>query len=209
MARPAATDDATRRVLAELERRGLLLQAGAEFPSLANLVAGVAIRGSWWAHPQSNLIYWVCQDLDAHPNVAEARLLAGKVTHLWRSVWADVAAVALAREPWQLAGLERVELALVERAELGDLRTDAVEWAGARKLADACRLLERRLLVKGHEVHTDAGRHAKVLGSWRRWWQTHGGGALPSAADARARLEELVGDAARYLPWRAPRASSG
>jgi hypothetical protein len=40
MARPTETTDATLRVLAELERRELLLQAGREFASVANM---------WWA----------------------------------------------------------------------------------------------------------------------------------------------------------------
>ena len=95
MARPPETDEATRRVRAELERRQLLLQAGNEFPSIATIVVGEPIRGSWWAHPQSNLIYWVCQDLDDDPNVTEARLIGGKVTHVWRTAWADVAPLRL------------------------------------------------------------------------------------------------------------------
>ncbi len=87
MARPQDTDLATSRVIAELRQHELLLQAGREFASVANIVAGETISGSWWAHPQSNLIYWVCQDLEQHPSVAEARLLAGKVTQLWQTIW--------------------------------------------------------------------------------------------------------------------------
>jgi hypothetical protein len=200
MARPPETDEATRRVRAELERRQLLLQAGNEFPSIATIVVGEPIRGSWWAHPQSNLIYWVCQDLDDDPNVTEARLIGGKVTHVWRTAWADVASVALAREPWQSDGLDAAERALIDDADAADVRADALVWTGRRKLADACRLLERRLLVKAHDVHTDSGRHVKVLGSWRRWWQENGTGRLHKAADARARLEQLVGNR-KLLPW--------
>lgn len=132
MATPEATDRATERVLAELERRGLLLQVGNEFASLANLVVGEVIRGSWWSHPQSNLIYWVCQDLDANPRATTARLIAGKVTHLWESVWADVAAVALAREDWQWRGVAATARALVERVDQAPLRTDQVGCPEAR-----------------------------------------------------------------------------
>jgi len=201
MARPAATDQATARVLVELRRLGLLLQAGTEFTSVAQLVVGEEIRGSWWAHPQANLIYWVCQDLEAHPEVAHARLIAGKVTHLWRSVWADVAAIALAREPWQWRSVEPELRRLVALVDSAPQRTDTLSWQGQRRLGDACRLLERRLLVKADEIHTESGRHAKLLTAWRHWWDAHAAGPLPAAAAARSHLEARLDTAARHLPW--------
>jgi hypothetical protein len=201
MARPVETDRATGLVLAELERLELLLQAGKEFPSVANLVAGETIRGSWWAHPSSNLIYWVCQDLDAHPRVAEARLIAGKVTQLWDTVWADVVAVALAREPWQWHGITEPLRALVERVDAAPQRTDEMDWTGPRKLGDACRALEQRLLIRSDELHTASGRHAKVLVSWKTWRERQARRQLPEPHVARLRLETRLGDAARWLPW--------
>jgi len=201
MARPPETTAATNSVLAELERRQLLLQAGREFPSIANIVVGEEIKGSWWAHPKSNLIYWVCQDLDDHPRVAEARLLAGKVTALWHTTWADVAAIATARARWQLDGLSSAAKRLLARIDAADVRTDALDWRADEKLGDVCRLLERRLLVKAEELHTESGAHAKRLGSWRRWSDERELGELPSVDTARARLEQLVGDRHRLLPW--------
>jgi hypothetical protein len=201
VARPRATDRATRAVVEALRERGLLLQAGHEYASVADLVAGEPVAGSWWAHPRANLIYWVCQDLEAHPDVSEARLIAGKVTQIWRSSWADVAAVALANESWQWANVGAAARALVARTANGTVRTGEIEWHGAGKLGDACRLLEQRLLVKSEEVHTPSGRHEKLLESWASWWAGHATGPLPDAASARARLEERLGDAARHLPW--------
>ncbi len=207
MARPVETDAASKRVLDELERRALLLQAGREFASVANLVAGEEIRGSWWAHPKSNLIYWVCQDLEAHPRVAEARLLAGKVTHLWHTLWPHVAAIALAREPWQLEGLSPAARHLLGRVDEESVHTDALEWAWPReKKGDVYRLLERRLLAHAHEFHTESGKHAKELASWQMWWNEHGGGErLPDPERARTYIERRVGDARRLLPWHAAR----
>lgn len=206
MARPAETDAASKRVLEELERRELLLQAGREFASVANLVTGEEIRGSWWAHPRSNLIYWVCQDLEAHPRVAEARLLAGKVTHLWQTLWPHVAAIALAREPWQLEGLSGAALRLLARVDEQSLRTDTLDWTWPReKKSDVCRLLERRLLVNAQEFHTDSGKHAKLLVSWRVWWNDHGGERLPDPEHARAYIERRVDGECRLLPWHSSR----
>ena len=153
MARPAETDAATQRVLAQLEQRELLLQAGREFPSIANIVAGEEIRGSWWAHPKSNLVYWVCQDLEQHPRIAEARLIAGKVTHLWQTVWPHIAAIALSRAPWvgaaamvllfvvvgpaPVAGLAKIAIAalallpLLVMTDSGAFIVDLLPWIGS------------------------------------------------------------------------------
>ena len=205
MVRPDATTAATARVLAELERRELLLQAGREFASIANIVAGETISGSWWAHPKSNLIYWVCQDLEGHPRVDEARLLAGKVTHLWDTLWSHVAALALAREPWQFDGLSTAARDLLERVDEHPVDTSTLRWTSkTEKLGDACRVLERRLLVKSEEIHMPSGRHSKRLSTWRSWWTIRGTGPLPGIDAARERIESAVGDAClRLLPWSA------
>lgn len=205
MARPDETTAATSRVIAELERRELLLQAGREFASVANIVAGERISGSWWAHPKSNLVYWVCQDLAAHPRVDEARLLGGKVTHLWDTSWPHVAAVALAREPWQMQGLSAAARRLLERVEESALDSSTLRWTSkTEKLGDVCRLLERRLLVKSEEIHLPSGRHAKRLSTWRAWWTLRGTGPLPTVDAARARIESVVGAGGlRLLPWTA------
>jgi ferric-dicitrate binding protein FerR (iron transport regulator) len=67
--------------------------------------------------------------------------------------------------------------------------------------------LEQALLVHGDQVHTDAGSHAKILMSWRRWAKRAGvkSGELTKA---KASLEKLVeylnrrhGGRGR-LPWR-------
>ncbi len=203
MTRPQETTAATQRVVEELQRRELLLQAGREFASVANIVAGETIRGSWWAHPKSNVIYWVCEDLEQHPRVADARLLAGKVTHLWDTLWADVVAIGMAREPWQIGGLSSAARHLLERVDADPINTTTAAWDSVEKLGDVCRVLEQRLLVKSAEIHTESGRHAKVLSSWRSWWAQHGDGALPQADAARQRIEAVVGETEhRLLPWR-------
>jgi hypothetical protein len=153
--------------------------------------------------PKSNLIYWVCQDLEHDQRVAEARLLGGKVTQLWHTLWPAVVAAALARAPWQLAGLSPAARGLLDRVDEQTVDTSAFAWSSrTEKLGDVCRLLERRLLVKSEEIHTPAGRHGKKLVSWRAWWTAHGDGNLPDDDPARTRIEAVVGPGNRLLPWR-------
>jgi hypothetical protein len=109
----------------ELERRRLLLIADAGLPSIAAIVAGSPVAGSWWSHPLANDIYDVCQWLEDQPEVARVKLLAGKVTFVHRSLFASIAAVGSAREPWQTGSLSPAAKRLLARCEArGVLRLD-------------------------------------------------------------------------------------
>src|ERR1700687_4882396 len=89
---------------ARLKNDGLLLKSDARFPSVAGLVAGAAIRGSWWAHPAAHAIFQELQRLAAHPDVLIVKLVAGKDTLVHRRLWSKLLAVAQSGEPWQLQG---------------------------------------------------------------------------------------------------------
>ncbi len=122
------------------------------------------------------------------------------------TLWPHVAAIALARDAWQMDGLSATARELLTRVDEAPVRTDTLAWKSiGEKKADVVRLLERRLLVNAGEIHTDSGKHAKQLVSWRAWWNEHGGGRLPRPADARAYVEQRVGAELRLLPWRAAR----
>ena len=180
------------RVWEELKRWGLLLLTDARLPSVASLVAGEPVRGSWWAHPQAHAIFRVASRLDEHPDVTVAKLVSGKVTYAHRKLWPALAALGSARESWQVQGLSRMGRALLARVlKEGQLRTDRLfRWrvpfdsaqdkpAGAgregsrggksKAVGEAARELERRLLVHGEEFHTETGAHAKWLESWGHW----------------------------------------
>ncbi len=158
------------KALFTLEQQGWLLAADSELPSVATLVAGEPIRGSWWGHPSSGDIYRVMEEMDDHPDVANVRLLSRKVTYLYRSLWPALLAVASSREPWQTDGLSSMAKQLLDAVlESGELRTDYVPSVGGSKPGDAARDLEQRLLVYGEQAHTDTGAHAKLLQSWERW----------------------------------------
>lgn len=196
----------------ELEKRRLLLIADAHLPSIAALVAGGPITGSWWSHPLAHEIYDVCQWLDLQPEVARVKLVAGKVTFVHRSLFASVAAVGSAREPWQMRALTAAPKRLLARADAdGVVRLDELvprsrEAVQAR--AKSASELERRLLVRTDDVHTAAGAHARRLWSWPAWRASlvPVPASIPVAA-GRAALEDAVagfgGVTGRraLLPW--------
>jgi hypothetical protein len=181
-----------------LERLGLLLATDATLPSVATIVAGEPVHGSWWAHPKSHAIFAASSALTRHPDAIAIPLISGKVTFVHRRLWPALLAVAQAREPWQTTGLPPQARALLRRVEkAGELQTSG----------EAVRQLERRLLAKTQQVHTERGSHAKVVERWDRWARRVGVAPLKDVAGARRAIEEAAdaltaGRGARpKLPW--------
>jgi len=182
------------RVFDALETFGVILSADPALPSIATLVAGEPIRGSWWGHPRGNDIYEAHHSVRARPDVVDAKLISGKVTFIHRRLWPALYAVAVAREPWQTEGLSDAAHELLEMVtKLGQLRTDEAPRTGGDNPGDAARELEGRVLLHGADVHTQTGAHAKVLQTWEQWAQSAGfvPGAM-TAGDGKAQLEAVV-----------------
>lgn len=199
-----------------LERDGLLLLADTRLPSVATLVAGSPVAGSWWGHPKGSAIWRASMALSHHPDVLELPLVDGKVTFVHRRLWPPLRAVGEAREPWQMAGLGAAPSKLLRLADdLGALRTDRLPQGTLRgSPGAAAKALQGRLLVVADEVHTETGAHAKELLSWREWARrARSPSAQPDPGAARATLEAAVGamaggaDALVLLPWQSPRGS--
>jgi hypothetical protein len=72
----------------------LLESARGPLPSLAELIAGEPIRGSWWAHPKSHEIFVALNRVAESRAVVRTRLLGGKVTLIHRRLWPALARVA-------------------------------------------------------------------------------------------------------------------
>ena len=201
-------------LLAVLQEDGLLLVADAVLPSVATVVAGEPVRGSWWGHSRGALIYAVAIALDEQPDVVSAPLLSGKATYIQRRLWPALIGVATAGAPWQLNGLSplaRLLLAAVVRD--GALEThDAAELDryGRRALGEAAREIERALLARGESIHTASGAHAKRLETWARWADRVASPALLPATEATRTLEAAVAalnthcDGRARLPWQRP-----
>jgi hypothetical protein len=138
------------------------------------------------------------------------KLVNGKVTFVLDTLWPHVYAVGTCGEPWQVSGLnlpaQRL-LGLVRRNGL--IRTDdpRSRFAAGPRVSSVALDLERRLLVLGAQVHTESGRHAKSLESWRHWARRIKLASRMRTAGAKAELAERVrrlnvefnGDA--RLPW--------
>ena len=185
-----------------VERDGLLLVHDQVLPSVTALIAGEPVPGSWWSHPMANLIYNALNTIE--DQVASCKLVSKKVTLVAPRLWPDLVSVGSSKQPWQLQGLPGPAKILLDRVESSShpMMLDSPELTGSGKR------LEERLLVAGDEVHTDSGRHVKVLISWARWRKDHGvAGRLPSPESGLARFEGIVQGwkpTRRVLPWPAP-----
>ena len=80
-------------------------------------MVGEPIKGSWWAHPMSNQIYLLSQQLVHHPEVIFLKLLSGKTSYVHRRLWPELIAVATAEEPWQLTGLPLSAKSMLKKVE--------------------------------------------------------------------------------------------
>src|SRR5262245_48618753 len=157
-----------------LERWGLLLLQDARLPSLATLVAGEVVKGSWWGHARGADIFRVVGALE--DEVLTAKLIDGKVTFLHRRLWALLAGVGRAREPWQMEGLPPPSRRLLTRVN----REGRVRASGA-----AAKDLDERVLCACKQVHTESGAHAIELTDWSAFARARTLGRLPRPRAAR------------------------
>jgi hypothetical protein len=202
-------EHATKAVRETLERHGLLLMQDASVPSMMSIIAGEPLKGSWWSHPKSQLMFDALQVISAESLVV--KLLAGKRTFVHPRLWPEVCAVAEGNEPWQLDKLKPDARALFERVQAaGSARSDHVELPkSARKIGTVVDDLEKRLLIHTRDEHTDRGHHIRMLETWPCFRRGANVSHLPAVSEARALLEAAAagyGAAKSALPWAAIKA---
>ena len=103
-----------------VERVGVLLEGGrGPVPSLATLIAGETVRGSWWGHAKSHEIFAATRLIRARRDVLVCRLIDGKVTFVHRRLWPalvrlapelDAECLAWINEEHTASGAHRVTL---------------------------------------------------------------------------------------------------
>ena len=185
---------------AELKRYGLLLQTDAHFPNVSALVAGEAVRGSWWSHPRGREIFRVNGELADRSDVLLTKLISRKLTYVHRQLWRPVIAIAHAREPWQMEGLSQEAKKLLAKVDRKPVEPEGMSKPAAE--------LETKLLVYSEQFHTESGAHVRRLESWDHWSGRIGYAERQmSVAQAKLALEEVVASLNRkfaangVLPW--------
>jgi len=198
------------KIFAALKDYGLLLVSDRAFPSVAGLIAGSPIKGSWWSHPLAHTIFGVNEVLEDHKDVLITKLIDGKVTFVHRTVWPYVFAVASGHEEWQTDGLSTAAKTLLKQLQKEKrLDTTTLSSLKGKKIGDVTRELEQRLLIHSEQIHTASGAHAKIIEPWDGWAdrvrlsarQTDPGEAKLFLENHVKELNRKFGSNAR-LPWR-------
>lgn len=182
------------RVEVEFERIGLLLEHDKVLPSATALIAGAAISGSWWGHPQGHQIYAALNQLAEGSGRLCAKLVDGKRTYVHPRLYPAFFALLEAQRAELLESCSqgaRELWKLVERS--GPLRLDRIDLGRPRERTAWGRELEARVLVSSVSEHTAAGKHEKRVESWSRWRSALRAPlpALPLELARRALLESL------------------
>ncbi|MFA6311870.1 MAG: hypothetical protein WCV99_02655 [Sterolibacterium sp.] len=81
----------------------VLVSARGSAPRLTEAIVGEAIKGSWWAHPQSRHIYAILQAVTESGQVLVCRLIDGKLTLVHHRLWPALARLADRFAPERLA----------------------------------------------------------------------------------------------------------
>ncbi len=159
-------------IFQKLERLGLLLLSDANLPSVATLVAGEKVSGSWWSHKAAQRIFAVSELLEDHSDVLIMKLVSNKVTFVHRELWEHIYSIGVAREDWQLENLSPVAKQLLKSLDdQGSLQTNQLGKEFGPKPANTARELESRLLLHASQMHTESGAHATVIETWPTWAQ--------------------------------------
>ena len=98
-----------KQALAWVKKWGIAVEsARASVPSLAQVIAGEPLRGSWWAHPKGNEIFLLSRAIRRSPDVLVCRLVDGKITYVHRRMWPALVSMAGRFSKQRLAALKEV-----------------------------------------------------------------------------------------------------
>lgn len=153
----------------ELGKFGILMLTDTNLPSLTTIVAGEPIKGSWWGHPRGNLMYNLSNELMGQADILTVKLINKKVSFVQKKHWDALFAIGAAKEDWQLKKLSKECINLLRLVDSkGELRADDPKLKkSAGEIGKLAAKLEERLLLYSESVHTESGKHVRVLRTWQ------------------------------------------
>lgn len=158
-----------KRLRKQLDVHGVLLLTDRDLPSLTTIVAGGPVKGSWWGHPKGNLMYNLSNELMDQPDVLTLKLINKKVTFVQRRYWDSLVSIAAGEADWQMRNLPIAARSLWKTVQTRhEIRADDPEFRKSPKEIGKLALhLEEKLLVYSESLHTDSGRHIRLLRTWK------------------------------------------
>ena len=130
-----------KQAIAWIKKCGIAVEsAHASVPSLADLVAGAPIRGSWWAHPKGKDIFRLSRAIRRSPDILVCRLVDGKITYVHRRMWPALVSLAGRFSKPRLSALNEVHTPAGKHKLLV---TPFPDWAPAEVLQAAQKLTEK------------------------------------------------------------------
>ena len=95
-----------------VKKHGVILEsAHGSVPNLAETVAGERIRGSWWAHPKSQIIFRLTRAVRDSDDILVCRLMHNKVTYVHRRLWPSIVRLAKQFENKHLGRIREIHTA--------------------------------------------------------------------------------------------------
>jgi hypothetical protein len=85
----------------------VLVSAKGPVPKLVDAIAGEAVKGSWWGHPQGKRIFAVLQTLAGSEDILTCRLVGDKITLVHRRLWPALVAASSVLTARQLARVQQ------------------------------------------------------------------------------------------------------
>lgn len=96
--------DNPEKALLFVQQQGIVLvSAKGPVPRLTEAIIGEAIKGSWWAHPQSHHLFKILEAVTASDQILVCRLVNHKLTLVHRRLWPSLVRIAAHFSPEQLA----------------------------------------------------------------------------------------------------------
>ncbi|HUE87339.1 MAG TPA: hypothetical protein VMO26_14790 [Vicinamibacterales bacterium] len=136
----------SREALAFICQHGVVLEAAqGPVPSLAVVIAGGPVRGSWWSHAKRDEIFAVTRAVRDSDDVLVCRLVKGKITFVHRRLWP-----ALVRAAGRLPSdrLSRVREVHTRSGRHTTTEVPFPEWVPPSVRAAAGRLSEEEALAE-------------------------------------------------------------